>query len=75
MAEDTWETQEQPILEAVRTGEVAGDLLDSFGAGIAAGLDRTAGGWAVQALVEGGFLTGSDASDGSMVYNGLMASG
>ena len=54
MAEDTWEHQERPILEAVRAGELSGEFLDSHSAGAAAGLDEEAAGWAVQALVEAG---------------------
>jgi hypothetical protein len=72
MAEDTWETQEQPILEAVRAGEVSGDLLDSTSAGAAVGLDPIASGWAVQALVEGGYLTGAEAPVGSETFMGYM---
>jgi hypothetical protein len=55
VAEDTWESQEQPILEAVGAEEVAGERLDSMSARAAAGLEETAAGWAVQALVEAGF--------------------
>jgi hypothetical protein len=33
MGEDTWETEEQPILEAVRAGEVAGEFIHSTSAG------------------------------------------
>jgi hypothetical protein len=72
MAEDTWETQEQPILEAVRAGEQSGELLDSADAGYAAGLDETASGWAVQALAEGGFLTGTKSSSGAVPYVGFI---
>ena len=71
MAEETWEAQELPILGAVRAGEVAGELLDSEGAGVAAGLDGTAAGWAVQALVEAGFLTGAYSDNLSAAYEGF----
>jgi hypothetical protein len=61
MAEETWQTQERPILEAVRAGEIDGTLLDSRTAGAAVGLDETASGWAAQELVNAGYITGVDA--------------
>jgi hypothetical protein len=64
VAEDTWQAQERPILEAVRAGEIDGTLLDSGTAGATVGLDETASGWAVQELVNAGYLTGVD--DGSL---------
>jgi hypothetical protein len=44
MAEETWQTQERPILDAVRAGEMDETLLDSRTAGAAARLDETASG-------------------------------
>jgi glycine cleavage system aminomethyltransferase T len=59
MAEDTWQTEERPILEAGRDGEIAGQMLDSSTASAAAaGLDDEGGGWCVQELVREGYLRG-----------------
>jgi hypothetical protein len=54
VAEDTWQTEERPILEVVRAGEVSGEHMDSFSAGAAVGLDEADAGWTVQALLEAG---------------------
>jgi hypothetical protein len=69
VAEDTWESQDQPILEAVRAAEIAGERLDSLTAGAAGGLEGDAAGWAVQDLVEGDYLTGTDAHSGADAFD------
>jgi hypothetical protein len=72
MADDTWKTQERPILEAVRAGELSRNFLDSESASEAVGLDVNEGAWVVQSLIEDGFLKGGDGSDASMAYDFYM---
>jgi hypothetical protein len=72
VAEDTWVAQDRPILEAVRAAEMASERLNSLTAGAAGGLEGDGAGWAVQDLVEGGFLIGARADSGAEAFDSYI---
>lgn len=66
MAESTWEAREIPILEAVAAA--GGEPLESDAIVEATGLEPSAVGYGVEALVDGQYLTGKDWGDMSSTF-------